>query len=92
MKRGWFHVSAILVLIAVLSLSAHAANKDYIKEYFERYERAFDKCVKEVQKELPYSSFDAYYEKGKDMIHMFGSAEARFKFEKCLTKSGYPPE
>lgn len=74
----------VYVVIALLCISSLVAAAEGIP-----FERAVDKCVKEVTKELPYSSFDAYV-KDDDNVHMFGTAESRFKFRKCMAKNGHP--
>ena len=51
-------------------------------------ERMVERCIQVVRKELPLGRFDAYV---KDkFVNMFGTAEARFKFEKCMAQRGYP--
>jgi hypothetical protein len=51
-------------------------------------EPPLETCVKQVQKELPGHSFDAY--RKKDTVKMFGTPESFFKFRKCMSMSGLP--
>jgi TPR repeat protein len=51
-------------------------------------ESPLETCVKQVQKQLPRDSFDAYVE--GNIIKMFGTPESFFKFRKCMSMSGFP--
>ena len=50
-------------------------------------ERAVDSCAQSVHRDDP--DFDAYSE-GSSVINLFGTPESRFKFQKCMSKKGYP--
>lgn len=58
-------------------------------EYKASCARTVDTCVKEVQKELPYSRFDAYVS-GNFNVKMIGTEESHFKFNKCMSQRGHP--
>jgi hypothetical protein len=52
-------------------------------------ERAVDSCAQSVHRDDP--DFEAYSE-GSSVINLFGTPESRFKFQKCMSKKGYPLE
>lgn len=50
------------------------------------FDSTVERCIKQVHKEVGSEQFDAYVE--GTLVRYIGTAEERFKFDKCLSKNG----